>query len=121
MALVKEDAIHTLKVHDGEIDVRVGVTVGRLMVIAGSENLAALGNPTGEVLLRMLDAFIVAWRGEGYEENGEPVPVTPESIKLLDMDATTDVVDFIQTKMGVNEKKGRNSATRSPAANGQGR
>jgi len=110
MALVKEDAVQRVEVHDGWVDVRAAATVGQLMGIAGDSNLSALANPTADVLHAMLREFIVAW---SYDD-----PVSPENIKLLDMDATTSILEVINEKLGASEKKGR-KLTPSAGENGR--
>lgn len=108
MALVKEDAVQRVEVHDGWIDVKAAATVGLLMDIGGNDYLSVLSNPTGGILHRMLCAFIVGW---SYDD-----PVTPENIKLLDMDATTSVMAFVQEGVGVDQKKGQSNGRRSRGA-----
>jgi len=111
MALVKEDAVQRVEVHDGWIDVRAAITVQQLMDMAGDDNLAVLANPNGPVLLRILTAVIVAW---SYDD-----PPTPENIRLLDMDAMTSVIGYVQGNMGVDQKKGLNNGRVSRAVSGR--
>lgn len=110
--LVFEDDLEDIDLGDGDvISIASGVSVG---------DLSDLDDETrGKTLLQRL---VRSWRGPGFERNGEPVPVTLENIKKLELSVANMVSERIMakiqaTRLDDGERKGseENSSSISPS------
>ena len=110
MALVKEDAVQRVEVHDGWVDIKANLSIGAVLGMVKGSSLAALTSPTPETISAMLSAAIVAW---SYDDL-----VTPENIARLDMAAALEVLDAINQQFMGTEKKDVASSIPSNGAGG---
>jgi hypothetical protein len=110
MALVKEDAVQRVEVHDGWIDIRANLSIGVTLGMVQGRTLAALSQRTPETVTAMLIGGIVAW---SYDD-----PVTPENIARLELHVAAPVLNAIDELFEGPQKKGLNSSKRSNGASG---
>lgn len=87
--LVWEDDVEDIDVGDGDvISIAASISVN---------DLSDLDDETrGKTLLQRL---VRGWRGPGFERNGEPVPVTLENIKRLEVSVANLVSERIMAKL----------------------
>ena len=89
------------KYPDAEIKMYTSFTVGDAV-----ENSADEEDITqGENLLRMLTRVIQEWNFTDEEEN--PLPITEENIKMLDVSVLNDIVDVVD--LGNSKKNTQNT------------
>lgn len=110
MAIVKEEAVRRVDVHDGWVEVRETVTVGDVKKLTANRGLQELASGDSSMMFELLTRFIVAW---SYEDE-----VTPENIEALDWDAATSVMGVIGELLGTNQKKELNGSTPHLAESG---